>query len=139
VFPTPAHSHRPARKASIHAESRPLAQRCTEIKRASPHQGTHHYPHLKLLALTAAGLPPRVGARGTRRPPWAQSAGRAIPNGPGVTPRPGDLIVFGDEHVGIVRGALPNGDVQTIEGNWENKVAANVRKPSEATGYVNMS
>lgn len=70
---------------------------------------------------------------------WAQSSGRAIPNGPGVSPQPGDLIVFGDEHVGIVRDVLPNGDIQTIEGNYENKVAANVRTPTEATGYVNMS
>jgi len=70
---------------------------------------------------------------------WAQSAGRAIANGPGVVPKPGDLIVFGDQHVGIVRGVLPNGQIQTIEGNYENKVAANVRSPSEATGYVEMS
>jgi CHAP domain len=70
---------------------------------------------------------------------WAQSTGRAIPNDPGVTPQPGDLIVFGDEHVGIVREVLPNGDVATIEGNYENKVAANVRTPTEATGYVNMN
>ncbi|HEY4810734.1 MAG TPA: CHAP domain-containing protein [Solirubrobacteraceae bacterium] len=70
---------------------------------------------------------------------WAQSAGRAIPNGPGVVPQPGDLIVFGDEHVGIVRDVLPNGQIQTIEGNYENKVSANVRSPSEATGYVNMN
>jgi hypothetical protein len=70
---------------------------------------------------------------------WAQSTGRAIPNGPSVTPKPGDLIVFGNEHVGIVRDVLPNGDIQTIEGNYENKVAANVRTPTEATGYVNMN
>jgi hypothetical protein len=70
---------------------------------------------------------------------WAQSTGRAIPNGPGVVPQPGDLIVFGDEHVGIVRDVLPNGQIQTIEGNYENKVSANVRSPTEATGYVNMS
>jgi hypothetical protein len=70
---------------------------------------------------------------------WAQSTGRAIPNGPGVVPQAGDLIVFGDEHVGIVRDVLPDGQIQTIEGNYENKVAANVRSPTEATGYVNMS
>ncbi len=69
---------------------------------------------------------------------WAQSTGRAVTNGPGVVPRPGDLIVFGDEHVGIVRNVLPNGQIQTIEGNYENKVAANVRSPTEATGYVSM-
>lgn len=70
---------------------------------------------------------------------WAQNAGRAVVNGPGVTPKPGDLIVFGDEHVGIVRDVLPSGQIQTIEGNYENKVAANVRSPTEATGYVSMS
>jgi hypothetical protein len=70
---------------------------------------------------------------------WAQSTGRAVPNGPGVVPKPGDLIVFGSEHVGIVRDVLPNGQIQTIEGNYENKVAANVRSPTEATGYVSMS
>ncbi|HLI32464.1 MAG TPA: CHAP domain-containing protein [Solirubrobacteraceae bacterium] len=69
---------------------------------------------------------------------WAQQSGRAIPNGPGVVPKPGDLIVFGDEHVGIVRGVLPNGQIETVEGNYENKVALNVRSPSEPTGYVEM-
>jgi CHAP domain len=70
---------------------------------------------------------------------WAQDTGRAIPNGPGVVPKPGDLIVFGGEHVGIVRGILPSGQIATIEGNYENEVAANVRSPTEATGYVSMS
>lgn len=70
---------------------------------------------------------------------WAQQTGRAIVNGPGVVPKPGDLIVFGDEHVGIVRDVLPDGQIQTIEGNYENKVAANVRSPTEATGYVEMN
>jgi hypothetical protein len=70
---------------------------------------------------------------------WAQSAGRAVPNGPGVVPKPGDLIVFGGEHVGIVKGVLPSGQIETIEGNYENKVAANVRSAGEATGYVSMS
>jgi hypothetical protein len=69
---------------------------------------------------------------------WAQSSGRAIANGPGVVPQPGDLIVFGDSHVGIVKEVLPSGQIATIEGNYENKVAANVRSPGEATGYVNM-
>ena len=70
---------------------------------------------------------------------WAQSAGRAIANAPGVVPQPGDLIVFGNEHVGIVKDVLPDGDIQTIEGNYENKVALNVRSPTEATGYVSMA
>jgi CHAP domain len=70
---------------------------------------------------------------------WAQSAGRAVANGPGVVPRPGDLIVFGDQHVGIVRGVTAGGQIETVEGNYENKVAANVRSASEASGYVSMS
>jgi hypothetical protein len=70
---------------------------------------------------------------------WAQGVGRAMPNSPGVVPTPGDLIVFGGEHVGIVRRVLSDGDIETIEGNYENKVALNVRTPSEPTGYVNMS
>lgn len=70
---------------------------------------------------------------------WAQSVGRALPNGPGVVPQPGDLIVFGGEHVGIVKRVLPDGDIETIEGNYENKVSLNVRTPSEPTGYVNTS
>ena len=70
---------------------------------------------------------------------WAQSAGRAVPNAPGVAPKPGDLIVFGGEHVGVVKGVLPDGSIQTIEGNYENKVSLNVRPAGEATGYVSMS
>jgi hypothetical protein len=70
---------------------------------------------------------------------WAQSTGRAVPNGPGVAPKPGDLIVFGGEHVGIVKEVLPEGSIQTIEGNYENKVSLNVRPAGEASGYVSMS
>jgi hypothetical protein len=70
---------------------------------------------------------------------WAQSTGRAIANGPGVVPRPGDLIVFGDQHVGIVREVLPDGRIATVEGNYDNRVSANVRSAGEATGYVSMS
>jgi hypothetical protein len=69
---------------------------------------------------------------------WAQETHRAIPNGPGVVPKPGDLIVFGDQHVGIVRRVLPDGMIETVEGNYEDKVALNVRSPSEPTGYVEL-
>jgi len=68
---------------------------------------------------------------------WAQQTGHAIPNGPGVVPSPGDLIVFGDQHVGIVDKVLPNGDI-TIEGNYNNRVSQVIRSPSEASGYVRM-
>ena len=69
---------------------------------------------------------------------WAQRSGRALPNGPGVVPRPGDLIVF-HEHVGIVEGVLPDGRIQTIEGNSSDRVSRNVHGTSDAVGYVRMS
>lgn len=69
---------------------------------------------------------------------WAQGAGRAVPNGPGVVPRPGDLIVW-DEHVGVVEQVLPDGRIQTIEGNSSNQVSRNVHAFSDALGYVRMS
>ncbi|MCW2954849.1 MAG: domain containing protein, partial [Conexibacter sp.] len=69
---------------------------------------------------------------------WAQGAGRAVRNGQGYVPKPGDLIVF-DEHVGMVESALPNGQLQTIEGNSSDRVSRNVRGANEAIGYVRMS
>jgi hypothetical protein len=69
---------------------------------------------------------------------WAQRTGRAVPNGPGVVPHPGDLIVF-NEHVGLVESVLPDGRIQTIEGNSSNKVSRNVHAFSDALGYVRMS
>jgi len=69
---------------------------------------------------------------------WAQRTGRAQPNGPGVVPRPGDLIVF-HEHIGIVEGVLPDGRIQTIEGNSSDRVSRNVHGTSDAVGYVRMS
>jgi hypothetical protein len=70
---------------------------------------------------------------------WGQSTGRAVANGPGVVPRPGDLIVFGSEHVGLVESVLPDGRIQTIEGNYSNQVSRVTRGAGEATGYVRMS
>jgi hypothetical protein len=69
---------------------------------------------------------------------WAQRAGRALPNGPGVVPRPGDLIVW-DEHIGLVEQVLPDGRIQTIEGNSSDQVSRNVHDSSNALGYVRMS
>ena len=69
---------------------------------------------------------------------WAQRAGRAVANGPGVVPRPGDLIVW-DEHVGIVEQVLPGGRIQTLEGNSSNRVSRTVHDFSAALGYVRMS
>lgn len=69
---------------------------------------------------------------------WAQRTGRAVPNGPGVVPRPGDLVVF-HEHVGIVDQVLPGGRISTIEGNSSDRVSRNVHDFSDALGYVRMS
>jgi hypothetical protein len=66
---------------------------------------------------------------------WAQRSGRAAPAGSGYTPKPGDLIVF-NEHIGIVEGVLPNGQVQTIEGNSSDRVSRRTHSPSEPIGYV---
>jgi hypothetical protein len=68
---------------------------------------------------------------------WAQSAGRAVVNGSGVHPRPGDLIVF-HEHIGIVEKVLPDGRIQTIEGNYSDHVARVVHAPTDAVGFVRM-
>lgn len=69
---------------------------------------------------------------------WAQRVGRAVPNGPGAVPQPGDLIVW-DEHIGIVEQVLPDGRVQTIEGNSSDQVKRNVHEAGSALGYVRMS
>jgi hypothetical protein len=68
---------------------------------------------------------------------WAQRAGRAVPNGPGVVPRPGDLIVW-DEHIGIVEAVKPDGSIATIEGNSSDRVSRRVHPADSALGYVRM-
>ena len=71
---------------------------------------------------------------------WAQQTGRAIPNGAGVHPQPGDLIVWGGEHIGIVQSVDPNGTIHTIEGNSSDKVSQRTYGPDGggATGYVRL-
>ncbi len=68
---------------------------------------------------------------------WAQRSGRAVPNGPGVVPRPGDLIVW-DEHIGIVEAVAPDGAIQTIEGNSSDQVIRRTHPAGNALGYVRM-
>src|SRR6476646_4605466 len=69
---------------------------------------------------------------------WAQRTGRATPAGPGVQPNPGDLIVWGGEHVGIVESVDADGSIHTIEGNSSNAVSRRTYGPDGggATGYV---
>jgi hypothetical protein len=70
---------------------------------------------------------------------WAEHSGRAIPASEGQ-PAPGDLIVWGSEHVGIIESVGPDGTIHTIEGNSSNEVAQRTYGPGEsgATGYVRL-
>jgi len=64
---------------------------------------------------------------------WARSTGRLT-----QTPAPGELILFGTEHVGIVKSVNADGSLTTVEGNASNGVREETRWPSEATGYVTL-
>ena len=66
---------------------------------------------------------------------WAQRAGKALPAG--AQPQPGDMIVW-DEHMGIVEAVLPDGRVQTIEGNSSDKVSRRTHPAGSALGYVRL-
>jgi hypothetical protein len=70
---------------------------------------------------------------------WAEGSGRAIPADAG-SPAPGDLIVWGSDHVGIVEAVDPDGTIHTIEGNSSDEVAQREYGPGEsgATGYVRL-
>ena len=69
---------------------------------------------------------------------WGQRTGRALPAG--STPQPGDIIVWGGRHIGIVENVLPDGRIQTIEGNSSDKVSRRTYGPDGggATGYVRL-
>ena len=64
---------------------------------------------------------------------WARSTGRLT-----ATPAPGELILFGTQHVGIVKSVNADGSLTTVEGNASNGVHEETRWPSEATGYVQL-
>jgi hypothetical protein len=66
---------------------------------------------------------------------WAQRTGRAEPAGSGYVPRPGDLIVF-NQHIGVVENVLPDGQIQTIEGNSSDQVSRRTHGSGDAIGYV---
>ena len=70
---------------------------------------------------------------------WAQRAGKAVPNAPGVQPQPGDLIVW-DEHIGVVESVGTDGTINTIEGNSSDKVSQRSYAPGSrpAIGYVRL-
>jgi CHAP domain-containing protein len=71
---------------------------------------------------------------------WAQRTGRATPAGPGVRANPGDLIVWGGRHIGIVESVDADGSIHTIEGNSSNAVSRRTygADGGGATGYVHL-
>lgn len=71
---------------------------------------------------------------------WAQRTGRANPAGSGTPPQPGDLIVW-DEHIGLVEEVLPDGRIQTIEGNSSDQVSRRVHDAGGdgAVGFVRLA
>ncbi len=67
---------------------------------------------------------------------WAARTGRLLPAT--ATPRPGDLILYGGRHVGIVESVNADGSLTTVEGNYRNRVDRVHRSLAEATGYVRL-
>lgn len=67
---------------------------------------------------------------------WGARTGRLLPAG--ATPQPGDLILYGGRHIGIVESVNLDGSLTTIEGNHQNAVSRVQRSPTEATGYVRL-
>ncbi|GAC1318198.1 MAG: hypothetical protein NVSMB25_07300 [Thermoleophilaceae bacterium] len=66
---------------------------------------------------------------------WAQRTGKLLASG--QSPAPGDLVLF-NEHIGIVESVLPGGRLQTIEGNYSDRVSRNVRPASDALGFIRL-
>ena len=64
---------------------------------------------------------------------WAQRTGRLT-----STPQPGDLILFGTRHVGIVESVNADGTLTTIEGNSSDGVHRRVHEAGEASGFVRL-
>jgi cell wall-associated NlpC family hydrolase len=67
---------------------------------------------------------------------WARATGRLLP--PGTPPQPGDLVLYGGNHVGIVEAVNPDGSLVTVEGNHNDRVDRVRRAASEPTGFVRL-
>jgi hypothetical protein len=69
---------------------------------------------------------------------WAQRTGRSLPAG--STPQPGDLIVWGGRHIGIVESVDASGSIHTIEGNSSDRVSRRTygADGGGATSYVRL-
>jgi hypothetical protein len=71
---------------------------------------------------------------------WAQRTGRWTAAGAGA-PQPGDLIVWGSRHIGIVESVAADGSISTIEGNSSDRVSRRTYGPDGggATGFVRVA
>ena len=67
---------------------------------------------------------------------WAAQTKRLQP--PSAMPSPGDLVLFGSHHIGVVESVNADGTLTTVEGNYRNSVQHVHRSPREATGYVKL-
>jgi hypothetical protein len=69
---------------------------------------------------------------------WAQRTGRWQPAG--ATPQPGDLIVWGGRHIGLVESVDADGSIHTVEGNSSDAVSRRSygADGGGATGYVHL-
>jgi hypothetical protein len=69
---------------------------------------------------------------------WAQRTGRSLPAG--SRPHPGDLIVWGSRHIGIVESVGSDGSIHTIEGNSSDCVSRRTygADGGGATSYVRL-
>lgn len=68
---------------------------------------------------------------------WAARTGRLLPAGAAAAP--GDLVLFGDRHVGLVESVEPDGSLDTIEGNEGDAVRRVHHAPGEWTGLVRLA
>jgi hypothetical protein len=64
---------------------------------------------------------------------WAQRTGRFT-----TQPAPGELILFGRRHIGIVESVNADGTLTTVEGNTSDGVHRRTHAVSEATGFVRL-
>jgi cell wall-associated NlpC family hydrolase len=107
----------------------------TAVEGASP--GAPWCAYFVSWAAAQAGAP--IGDRGqglgsvAAIADWAGRTGRLVSD-----PQPGDLILFGTRHVGIVQSVNPDGTLTTVEGNATNAVSVEQHSPSEATGFVRL-
>ena len=68
---------------------------------------------------------------------WGRETGRLLP--PGAQPVPGDVVMYGHDHVGFVEAVHADGSLTTVEGNHLNAVSRVQRGAGEATGFVRLS